>query len=48
MVYEGLERGIDEHMEVHTANLKACIQSKDHVEGVKAFLEKRQPVFTGE
>ena len=48
MVYEGLERSVDEHMAIHTESLKALIQSKDHVEGVTSFLEKRDPVFTGE
>ncbi len=48
MVYEGLERSVIDHMDVHIANLKECIASKDHVEGVTAFLEKREPVFTGE
>jgi len=48
MVYEGLERGVDEHMAIHTAGLKELIQSKDHVEGVKSFMERRDPVFTGE
>ncbi len=47
LVYEGLDRSVDDHMAAHTETLKACIQSNDHVEGVAAFLEKRQPVFTG-
>ncbi len=47
LVYEGLERSAAEHMAAHTAALKDCFGSNDHHEGVRSFLEKRAPRFTG-
>jgi enoyl-CoA hydratase/carnithine racemase len=47
LVYEGLARGVDEHMTEHTRALEACFKSDDHREGVAAFLERRPAHFTG-
>ncbi len=42
--YEGFDKGL----EMEEAGSAAVGASKDKVEGFKAFLEKREPVFTGE
>ena len=42
--YEGLEKGF----QVEAEGSFRVRESKDRVEGFKAFLEKRKPVFTGE
>ncbi|MEP6659571.1 MAG: enoyl-CoA hydratase-related protein [Acidimicrobiales bacterium] len=47
LVYEGLARGVDEHMAAHMHALEACFKSDDHREGVAAFLERRPAHFTG-
>ncbi len=47
LVYEGLSRGVGEHMQAHTAALAECFASDDHREGVASFLERREAHFTG-
>ena len=42
--YEGLQRGL----QVEDEGSARVRETKDRVEGFKAFLEKRKPVFTGE
>ncbi len=48
LVYEGLGSDVSEHMKRHTKALAECFKSNDHQEGVRSFLERREPNFTGE
>jgi enoyl-CoA hydratase/carnithine racemase len=47
LVYEGLAGELDGHMERHTKAMAECFASDDHQEGVRSFLERRPPAFTG-
>lgn len=47
LVYRGLERELTDHMHAHVAALQACFRSADHKEGVEAFLQRREPRFSG-
>ncbi len=47
LIYAGLERGISEHLDRNREALETCFASDDHREGVAAFLERREPRFTG-
>lgn len=48
LVYGGMHNNLDTHMQMTGALLNECFHSKDHAEGVAAFLERRPAVFTGE
>lgn len=47
LVYDGLGRDVDAHLVEHHRALLECFGSDDHREGVAAFLERREPTFTG-
>ena len=47
LVWQGLERDVNEHMTAHVELLTACFRSADHKEGVAAFLERRPAKFVG-
>lgn len=47
LVYRGLERDVSGHMAAHVEALSQCFKSDDHAEGVRSFLERRPPSFTG-
>ncbi len=51
LAIEGVRRGMNlplpAYMEWHAQAFTVCAESADHVEGSKAFLEKRPPVFRG-
>ena len=40
--------GFDAQLRRETESFAACAATEDFAEGVRAFLEKRRPVFTGE
>lgn len=44
----GMDKGIDEGLRVDAQWLTRLTSSKDATEGITAFLEKREPTFTGE
>jgi enoyl-CoA hydratase/carnithine racemase len=51
LLMEGIRTGLDlnweGYMQYHARAMTFCTNSEDHIEGAKAFLEKRQPDFKG-
>jgi enoyl-CoA hydratase/carnithine racemase len=47
-VYQGLHSSLRGHLDFVSSQLGLLTQTHDHQEAVRAFLEKRKPVFTGE
>ena len=45
-VYVGIDQSIEEGLKTELEGFGACCKSPDMKEGVKAFVEKRQPQFT--
>jgi enoyl-CoA hydratase/carnithine racemase len=47
IVRELLKSGEAPDAQACTALVKACFESQDYIEGRRAFMEKRKPVFKG-
>ena len=47
LVLQGYQQTLAEHMTVATRAQTLARQTDDHREGVRAFIEKRQPQFKG-
>ena len=47
VVGELLKDEAQRNMDVAIASVKRCFDSKDYIEGRRAFMEKRKPAFTG-
>lgn len=51
LALEGIRRGLnlpmEEFMRYHALAFTFCAETEDHIEGSKAFVEKREPVFKG-
>lgn len=45
--YKGLEMSLETALELAADGEVICLSTQDHIEAVAAFLEKREPVFTG-
>jgi 2-(1,2-epoxy-1,2-dihydrophenyl)acetyl-CoA isomerase len=46
-LWKNLQGDLDSALKIEAQSQEACLDSEDHREAVRAFLEKRQPVFLG-
>ncbi len=46
-LYQGLDSDLDAQIQFEQLCQSTCFRTEDHREGIKAFLEKRKPVFQG-
>lgn len=44
-LYQGLDSDLASQLQFETLGMGICTRTEDHQEGVRAFLEKRKPVF---
>ena len=47
-IYEGLQINLEETLKRVSTDMQELNKTRDHEEGAKAFVEKREPVFRGE
>jgi len=47
LVYKGLEMNLETALAMESACISICLGSDDNKEGIRAFAEKREPVFKG-
>jgi len=45
-VYQGIDKSLEEGLKIELEGFGVCCKSADMKEGIKAFIEKRQPQFT--
>ncbi len=44
-LYQGLDSDLVSQLQLETLGMGMCAKTEDHLEGLKAFIEKRNPVF---
>lgn len=47
VIYEGLDSDLESHLDLETHFQRVCFTTEDFMESVRAFMEKREPVYRG-